>query len=161
MLKSLKALNKSALILLLFIVPGSTLFAQDDDVANIGRLLDNWHRAAAEANDDVFFGSMTEECIYIGTDISEKWKRDELREWSAKYFDRESAWSFTPREREIYLDNDIAWFDEKLDTWMGECRGSGVLKKTKEGWKLKHYHLSVTVPNEKIQDFIELVEKAD
>jgi hypothetical protein len=27
------------------------------------------------------------------------------------------------------------------------CRGSGVLVKTKEGWKVKQYVLSMTVPN--------------
>ena len=42
---------------------------------------------------------------------------------------------------------------------MGECRGSGVMIKTKDGWKLSHYHLSVTVPNEKIQGFIDLVNE--
>lgn len=104
---------------------------------------------------------MTEDCIYIGTDISEKWKRDELREWSAKYFDRESAWAFTPFEREVYVNGDIAWFDEKLHTWMGDCRASGVLENVDQQWKLKHYQLSVTVANDKIQDFIKLIEAED
>jgi hypothetical protein len=53
----------------------------------------------------------------------------------------------------------LAWFDEKLDTWMGICRGSGVVARTKEGWKIKHYVLSVTVPNDKITEFIELVKE--
>ncbi len=121
-------------------------------------MLDNWHKAATLADEDVFFGSMTEDCIYLGTDKTEKWKRDELREWSKDYFDRESAWAFEPFDRQIYIDRKVAWFDEKLDTWMGECRGSGVVVLTEEGWKLKHYNLAVTVPNEKIQDFIQLVE---
>ena len=125
----------------------------------LNTLIDNWHHSAAVADEDAFFGFMTDDCIYIGTDISEKWKRDELRKWSEKYFDRESAWSFNPYEREIYFNGNNAWFDEKLETWMGECRGSGVLTKTDQGWKLKHYHLSVTIPNEKIQDFINLNEE--
>jgi hypothetical protein len=44
---------------------------------------------------------------------------------------------------------------------MGVCRGSGIVKKTPNGWKIEQYHLSVTVPNEIIKDFITLVKKAD
>lgn len=131
-----------------------------DDLVEIDELVETWHKAAASADEDIFFGSMTENCIYLGTDITERWKRDELKEWSAKYFDRASAWDFTPYERVIHVDEDgeIAWWDEKLDTWMGKCRGSGVLKNIDGAWKITHYHLSVAVPNEKIQAFIQLVE---
>jgi hypothetical protein len=41
---------------------------------------------------------------------------------------------------------------------MGVCRGSGVLEKTASGWKIRQYHLSVTVPNEVIRDFIKLID---
>ncbi|MBI1183979.1 hypothetical protein GC194_06895 [bacterium] len=121
----------------------------------IAQMLDNWHHAAAVADEEVFFGSMTEDCIYLGTDASEKWRRDELKHWAAKAFDKDTAWAFTPFEREIYLNEkgDLAWFDEKLNTWMGICRGSGVVVKTAEGWKLKHYNLAVTIANEKIEEF--------
>ena len=44
---------------------------------------------------------------------------------------------------------------------MGICRSSGVLEKKKGRWSLEHYHLSVTVPNEKIKDFIQLVSEKD
>lgn len=122
--------------------------------ASIDQLLDNWHKAAATADADAFFGAMTEDCIYLGTDATEKWKRDELRTWAAKAFERETAWAFTPHEREVYVgSDDLAWFDEKLDTWMGECRGTGVVVSTADGWKLKHYNLAVTISNDKIKEF--------
>ena len=122
----------------------------------IHTLLDNWHKAAATADSTAFFGSMTADGIYIGTDASERWLRDELANWSQKYFQRASAWDFTPLKRTIYLDADkeLAWFEESLDTWMGECRASGVLAQEKEGWKIKHYHLSVTIPNDNMQQFL-------
>lgn len=131
-----------------------------DASATIDTLLNQWHHAAATADEELFFGSMTKDGIYIGTDASELWLRDELKEWSAKYFARDSAWDFTPTERNIYFSNDgqTAWFDELLDTWMGVCRSSGVVAMTKEGWKIKHYHLSIAVPNDVVQDFIKLVE---
>ena len=129
--------------------------------AEIDTLMNQWHRAAATADEDTFFGSMTADGIYIGTDASELWLRDELKEWSKKYFDRDSAWSFTPTERNIYFakDGKTAWFDELLDTWMGDCRSSGVVVKTKEGWKIQHYHLSIAVPNDVVQDYLKLLKK--
>ncbi|GJM35153.1 MAG: hypothetical protein DHS20C18_41540 [Saprospiraceae bacterium] len=131
-----------------------------DSETEINTLLDAWHLAAAKADEATFFGSMTADAIYIGTDASERWLRDELKDWSKKYFDRESAWSFKATERQVHLSDDgqYAWWNESLDTWMGICRGSGVLQLTTNGWKIKQYHLSVTVPNDKIQAFIDLVK---
>lgn len=127
----------------------------------INEMIDNWHKAAARADEDVFFGSMTEDCIYIGTDKSERWLRDDMKTWSAEFFKRDKAWDFKPIEREVYLSDDgkLAWFNETLDTWMGVCRSSGVVALVDGEWKLKHYHLSVTVPNDAVKDFIELVKK--
>lgn len=153
-----RAFKLFAFFFIFFHYASVQLFAQSGDVDEINKLLNNWHKAAAAADEDVFFGYMSEDCIYIGTDETEKWKRDELRKWSEEFFNRESAWSFEPFEREVYLENDVAWFDEKLKTWMGICRASGVLQRTNGGWKLKHYQLSVTVPNDKIRGFIELIE---
>ena len=129
----------------------------------INTLMDDWHKAAATANEDVFFGSMTKDAIYIGTDASERWLRDELKEWSKKFFERDSAWSFTPKERNITFSEDgqIAWFDELLDTWMGTCRGSGVLEKKDNVWKIKHYVLSVAIPNDNVQVVIAAKKKSD
>jgi hypothetical protein len=127
----------------------------------INKVLDQWHRAAATADEDAFFGAMTEDGIYLGTDATERWLRDELKEWAKKAFERETAWAFTPSNRAIYFAGDgrTAWFEELLDTWMGTCRGSGVLTKTESGWKIKHYNLAVLVPNEKMDAFKELMEK--
>ncbi|MBI5914693.1 MAG: nuclear transport factor 2 family protein [Bacteroidetes bacterium] len=134
------------------------------DVPAIHRLMDAWHHAAAVADEDTFFGSMTPDGIYLGTDATERWLRDDMREWSKKYFDQETAWAFTAHDRQVYLSSDgqTAWFEELLDTWMGVCRGSGVLQKTSAngGWKIRHYDLAVTVPNEVINGFIELVKNA-
>lgn len=126
----------------------------------LDQLMDEWHRAAATADEEVFFGSMTKDGIYLGTDPSERWLRDELRQLAQKAFEREVAWAFTPKDRQWYFNGskDVAWFEELLDTWMGTCRGSGVVVKTPEGWKIKHYNLAVTIANEQIQGFIELTK---
>lgn len=134
---------------------------EDDLNTELADVIDNWHIAAAMADAETFFGSMTPDAVYIGTDAAERWQRDEMREWAKEYFEGESAWTFKPFDRHITVADDgrSAWWDEKLDTWMGICRGSGILTKTHQGWKIKHYHLSVTVPNEKIESFIELTKE--
>jgi len=127
----------------------------------IHQFIDQWHQAAAKANAEVFFGSMAENSIYIGTDASERWTKTEFMAFAKPYFDKGSAWDFKPSNRDLHVTSDgkIAWFSELLTTWMGACRGSGVLRKTKGVWKLEQYHLSVTVPNDIIKDFISLVDK--
>jgi len=127
---------------------------------HINVMLNAWHNAASVADEDVFFDSMTSDGVYIGTDATERWLRDEMREWSKEYFDREKAWDFKVKSRNVDLSSNgqMGWFDELLDTWMGECRGSGVVVKTNEGWKIKHYHLSIAVPNDKVNSYLELLE---
>jgi hypothetical protein len=127
----------------------------------VNLLVDNWHIAAATADETVFFGSMSDNAIYLGTDETERWTKTEFEEWSKKYFEREKAWNFKPRNRVLYYsaDGQTAWFEEKLDTWMGVCVGSGVLTRSSEGWKISHYHLGVTIPNDLVDKFIKLVEK--
>ncbi|MEN0006525.1 MAG: nuclear transport factor 2 family protein [Bacteroidota bacterium] len=132
-----------------------------DRVQELNTFVNDWHQAAATANADAFFGAMTPDGIYIGTDATERWLRDELRDWAKAAFEREVAWDFKAVEREVYFSRDgrYAWWEESLDTWMGICRGSGVVEKQEGQWKIKHYHLSVTVPNEKIKEFKKLVGK--
>ena len=127
----------------------------------IHKLMDDWHHAAAVADEDVFFGSMTADGIYLGTDDSERWLRDDMAEWADPYFQKETAWAFTAKDRELYFAEDglTAWFEERLDTWMGPCRGSGVVRLTPEGWKIAHYNLAILVPNDKVDGFLELIGK--
>jgi len=127
----------------------------------IHQLMDNWHLAAATADEDVFFGSMTKDGIYLGTDESERWERDEMAVWAAPHFEKESAWSFTAYDRQVYFAEDgiTAWFEEKLETWMGPCRGSGVVKLINDEWKIAHYNLAMLVPNDKVDGFLKLIGK--
>ncbi len=131
------------------------------EIKAINELVDRWHKAAAETDFEAFFGCMDEDAYYIGTDETEKWNTKEFKAFCKPYFDQGSAWDFKPFDRGVYLNEakDLAWFDEKLKTWMGVCRSSGVIIKVGDSWKIKHYHLSITVPNDVTRDFIQLVEK--
>ena len=124
--------------------------AQDKSTEQIRLLLDNWHRAAAQANFEDYFNAMNDDAIFIGTDATENWNKKAFQAYSKPYFDKGKAWSFSPLERHIYFSKDgkTAWFDELLNTQMKICRGSGIVEKVKGVWKIKHYVLSMTIPND-------------
>ncbi|MGA1737348.1 MAG: nuclear transport factor 2 family protein [Pseudomonadales bacterium] len=41
---------------------------------------------------------------------------------------------------------------------MGPCRGTGVLRKTAEGWRIAHYSLTLLVPNELAQGVVDRIQ---
>ncbi len=129
----------------------------------IQTVLINWHKNAAEANFDAYFNAMSNKSIFIGTDASENWNIEAFKNFSKPHFDKGKAWNFNAFDRNIYIDpeGNIAWFDELLDTWMGICRGSGVLKKTDNSWKIEHYVLSLTTPNDNIEEVKRINAKHD
>jgi hypothetical protein len=101
---------------------------------------------------------MTEDAIFIGTDATENWNKTAFQAFAKPYFDKGKAWSFTALERNIYFDKTgkLAWFDELLNTQMKICRGSGVVVKIGREWKIKHYVLSMTVPNDNVDAVIKI-----
>jgi len=145
----------------IFLLFSITISAQDK--SNIDQVLTQWHEAASGANFEEYFSLMTEEGVFIGTDPTENWQNKDFRAFSKPYFDRGKAWDFKTLERNIYTEenSDIAWFDELLSTQMGICRGSGVLKKTEDGWKIAHYVLSITIPNENVEEATALKKTFD
>ena len=136
-----------------------TTFIQDSIA--IETLMNLWHQSASKSNASIFFDSlMWPEAIYLGTDISEKWKRDELKYWSASAFEKDTAWDFKVNRRSIYkneFDNNIIWLEEDLLTWMGPCRGSAVLIKKNQQWKIMHYNLAVAVSNDSIYKYMKII----
>jgi hypothetical protein len=50
----------------------------------------------------------------------------------------------------------MAWFDELLNTQMKICRGSGVLVLIDGKWKIKHYVLSMTIPNDNVDEVVKI-----
>ncbi|WP_395047894.1 nuclear transport factor 2 family protein [Flavobacterium sp.] len=132
--------------------------AQTNEKAKINSVLDSWHKAAAEAKFDTYFGMMSDESIFIGTDATENWNKKDFMAFAKPYFDKGKAWNFTALERHVYVDESgkTAWFDELLNTQMKICRGSGVLVKTGNEWKIKHYVLSMTIPNDNTNEVIKI-----
>ena len=117
--------------------------------------LDSFHRAAANADTAAYFAAMTDDVVFLGTDGSERWQGDEFRDFAATHFSAGQGWTYVPLRRDITVSatGDIAWFDELLQNeGLGTCRGSGVLVKSTNGWKIAQYNLSVPIPNAIVRD---------
>lgn len=129
----------------------------------IDRVMNQWHLAATEANYANYFSKMDSLSVFIGTDATENWSKNAFQKFSKPYFDDGKAWDFKTLERNIYVNTEgtFAWFDELLTTWMGTCRGSGVLEKKNNTWVIKHYVLSVAIPNDDVQKVIAAKQKND
>jgi len=162
---------KKQLIALILCLIGFTGFSQTmpyqsnakQAKSEISAVIDNWHKAAAEANFENYFNYMTKDAVFIGTDATENWQLDEFKAYSKPHFDKGRAWDFTSVERNIYLADKkgIAWFDELLDTHMGICRGSGVMQYIDGDWKIAHYVLSIEIPNDDITQITNIKKDFD
>src|SRR5260370_28702164 len=130
--------------------------------AQISAVLDEWHAAAGGADEGRYFGHFEAVAVFLGTDGTERWTVDEFRRYAHPYFAKGKAWSFRAVQRHIALspDGSVAWFDEDLQTPnLGPARGSGVLVKTPEGWKITQYNLSVPIPNSLMKEFKQRIEQ--
>jgi hypothetical protein len=156
---------KKAIVLFCILLLVSKTFSQtiDSNKEMINTTLDSWHKAAANAEFDIYFSYMTSNGVFIGTDATENWQLDAFKTFSKPYFDKGKAWNFTSLQRNIYFDKSLktAWFDELLDTQMKICRGSGVLIKEGKHWKIAHYVLSMTIPNDNTDVVVKIKEKIE
>jgi len=135
--------------------------------AELGAILDDLHAAASEADEARYFDHFAPTVkgpVFIGTDATERWTLLEFREFAHPYFAAGKAWSYTPVERHIELDSAspaVAWFDELLShESYGTLRGSGVLVKSGDRWRVAQYVLSFCVPNEVASDVVERIGEA-
>ncbi|NND04802.1 MAG: SnoaL-like domain-containing protein [Saprospiraceae bacterium] len=130
--------------------------------AVINKVMDSWHAAASSADIDTYFDRFGNDAVFLGTDPTENWTKSEFHRFAKPYFNKGQVWDFKPLDRNVFFDEEgnISWFNELLDTWMGKCRGSGVLKKSSTGkWELAQYNLAILVPNDKVSEYLKLVGK--
>lgn len=161
----MKKINLSITLLLLLYsglgsLAQSTTTTDSILLKDINDFIEEWHYNAAMA-DTAYFNKISDSGIYIGTDPTEHWTKSEFVIWSHKYFERGKAWSFTTIDRNIYLSEDkrLAWFDELVNTGMGVCRASGVIQNYDTTFKILHYHLSIAVPNDDIEEIKKIIGK--
>jgi hypothetical protein len=124
----------------------------------VGRALDDFHDAAARADEPRYFGHFAPEGVFLGTDATEHWDVAAFRAYSHPHFARGKAWSFRAVRRHVVVRGNLAWFDEELETAnLGPARGSGVLSRRDGKWLIEQYVLSITVPNERFRAVHELL----
>jgi hypothetical protein len=130
------------------------------DTAAIGAVLDRMHRAASQADGSTYFDQFSLSARFIGTDAGERWSIGEFRAYAEPYFNRGQGWTYHPRpDRSITLYGDWATFDEVLDhDRYGVLRGSGVLNRSADGWKIEQYVLSFAVPNDRARQVVEVIQ---
>ncbi len=129
----------------------------------VNRLLDDFHQAAAAADETRYFDHLAEGAVFLGTDASERWTKAAFREFAHPHFVSGRGWKFTPTERHFAFsaDGSTAWFDELLasDSY-GTCRGSGVLQRVEGQWKIEHYHLTIPIPNDLAKEFVARIRES-
>lgn len=150
-----------ALSLVLLLIVSGCGTQKELNTYDLNTTLDAWHLAASQANFNDYFNLMTSDAVFIGTDATENWQLEAFKSFSKPFFDKGKAWSFTPLQRNLYQAKGVVYFDELLDTQMGICRGSGVLKLENGTYKIAHYVLSIAVPNENVTSLTALKKSWD
>ncbi len=131
-----------------------------DDADAACAVLDDFHDAAACADEERYFGHFAPDAVFLGSDPEERWSVAEFRAWAERQFEGDSAWTFKPRDRSLSLsaDGNVAWFDEELDSeGYGEWRGSGVMRKLDGVWRICQYNLTVPIPNACLRDVVRMM----
>ena len=157
---------RRAFIFLLIIIGPAQIYAAQDEAAkakaDIDALMTAWHKAAATADEKTYFDLMAPEAIFLGTDATERWTKDEFRNYAESRFKGGSAWVYWATKRNIFLsaDRTVAWLDEELASksyWT--CRGTAVLEKVNGQWKIRHYNLTFTIPNSAVKEIKPIVQR--
>ena len=128
----------------------------------IALVLDDWHAAAAAADEQRYFAHFTPRGVFLGTDATERWTVAEFREYAHPHFAAGRGWAYLPRDRHVMLSENglLAWIDEKLtNEKYGELRGTGVLRKIDGEWKVAHYSLTFTIPNERALEVVGVLQE--
>lgn len=128
--------------------------------AEAGRVLDDWHDAAAVGDRNRYVDHFSPDAVFLGTDATERWDLATFTAYVDEHFRPGAGWAYTPSDRHVILgpDEKIAWFDEKLTSnKYGELRGTGALRRDGDTWRIAHYSMTFTVPNDVGSQVVQLV----
>jgi len=140
------------LSLFLFTVP---LIAQEP-VDAINTTLDTWHKSSGEVKFGPFINSLAADAVILGADREERWDKNHSDKFSEQYFNPKYAWNYTYQNRHIHFNTDstTAWFDETFKINTKFFRGTGVLSKVDNDWKISQYSLSMLTPYQEVKSAI-------
>ena len=119
-------------------------------------VLDEFHAAAAAADEERYFATLAPDAVFLGTAPGERWQGEAWRAFVHRYFSQGKGWAYVSSERSVEIGSDerTAWFDEILENESyGACRGSGVLRR-KDEWRIVQYNLTIPVPDGLAPDLV-------
>ena len=139
--------------------------ADESAAANaVVAVLDDFHDAADKGDKARYLGHFTEDGVFLGTDDWERWPLPVFRDYVGKRFRDGKGWSYRAVERHVRVaaDGETAWFDEIVESpkW-GRFRGTGVLLRRGDQWKVAHYALSFLIPNAVGEEVSRLAQAAE
>ena len=154
-----RPLTPTAILALLITpaLPASPLAGQENARAAVSAVLDALHEAASEADFDRYASLYAGEAVFLGTDATERWTREEFMDYARAHFETGTGWTYRMLERHIAIapTGRTAWFDERLENaGLGETRGSGVLVMEDGSWRIAQYNLTIPIPNEIALDVV-------
>lgn len=135
-------------------------FNEDTEKAMVNGVLTSWHLAADHGLYAFYFDQMTDDSVFLGTDASERWTKDEFMAYAREPFSDGNGWTYEQVEHHVAFSHDhrTAWADEILEhEKYGTLRGTSVLRKVDGKWKIAHYSLSFLVPNEKAGEVVRVI----
>jgi hypothetical protein len=130
----------------------------------VAAVLNGFHAAAAAADEEKYFAFLAPDAVFLGTDATERWTKDEFRRYAHPFFAKGKAWTYKATSRWISFapDRQVAWFDELLESpHLGTCRGSGVLILVGGAWKIEQYNLSIPIPNALADSVVKQIRTVD
>ena len=146
----------------LFLHGNKTSEASSKNQKIINAILNDFHDAAAKADEKRYMGHLAEEAIFMGTDAEERWTKKEFQKYVHRFFSNGSGWTYVGRDRLIKFNSNgnVAWFSERLfNKKYGELRGSGVLSKVRGQWKIFQYNMVFVIPNQVAGDVVKRITR--
>lgn len=146
-----------AALMLIFLWLPAAQAQEVEDLSAINAVLDEFHSAAATGDWSRYFALMSDDGVFLGTDAGERWPKSEFQ----RYAQASDGWVYRPTERNVDVTSDgmSAWFDELLDSQSyGTSRGTGILVKSAEGWRIAQYHLTFPIPNALVRDITDQIK---
>ena len=130
--------------------------------SDVDAVLDAFHAAAADADEQRYLATLAEDMVFLGTAPGERWEADAWREFVRRYFSQGKGWAYVPSGRSVVVaaDGETAWFDETVDNdHFGTCRGSGVLRRENDRWRIAQYNLTIPVPDELVPELVSQIRE--
>ena len=113
----------------------------------VNLVLDNLHLYASQASGEKYIDLFSDDAVFFGTDISERWPKNDFQAYAMSRFKTGTGWTYYMKERNIYFSDDgrTAWFDD--------FRGTGALKIVNDEWKITQYNLLLPIPNDLLKKY--------